>query len=153
MVRGRCRTAELVSFGVQILTAKAGYPMRAAWPRWDTSSLPSRTKSISRSVRLAPTPTQRCAFLPGAARSSGSQGGARRRNQRYLSRRRHPRWGPRADQESATPPGALDLSEAIEEVISSYEPSCLSKHVLVQPRLTQGLPLVPGDRVQPQRPC
>jgi PAS domain S-box-containing protein len=45
----------------------------------------------------------------------------------------------------------FDLSEAIEEVIKFVRGELLKQHVSVQMQLTQGLPLVQGDRVQLQQ--
>ena len=45
----------------------------------------------------------------------------------------------------------FDLSEAIEEVMTLVRGELLKQHVSVQTRLTRGLPLVQGDRVQLQQ--
>lgn len=57
------------------------------------------------------------------------------------------------DQIKKVPPRKerVDLTEAIEEVIALVRGELLKNHVSVQPRLTQGLPPVHGDRVQLQQ--
>jgi C4-dicarboxylate-specific signal transduction histidine kinase len=57
------------------------------------------------------------------------------------------------DQIKKAPPrkGALNVSEAIGEVISLVRGELLKNHVSVQTRLAQGLPLIFGDRVQVQQ--
>src|SRR5690349_11999447 len=49
------------------------------------------------------------------------------------------------------PNAPFDLSEAMEEVIKLLRGELFEQHVSVQTRLTRGLPLVQGDRVQLQQ--
>jgi His Kinase A (phospho-acceptor) domain len=101
------RPAELVSFGMQNFDPLKGvsHADRLATMRRLAASVAHEiNQPIGAARNNAHAALRSC---PGGARSSGGQGGARLRNQRDLWSRRHPRWDPRADQESATPPGVL----------------------------------------------
>ena len=115
------------------------------------------TASIAHEVNqpigaVATTPMQRCAFLPGNRpiwRRSG------RRSTAWSGRPIEPATSfvGSASQIKKAPPrrAPFDLSEAIEEVMTLVRGELLKQHVSVQTRLTRGLPLVQGDRVQLQQ--